>query len=326
MFGRLVDQYVWGEPSVDAAYVWGDTRRLLLEHDLRLINLECVVSTLCDESRRASKTFTFGARPRAMAALAAARVDFVSLANNHVLDYGPDALEEMLSLLDRDGIAWAGAGRDRREALRPAALSAGDAGIGSRLTVGVIGLTDNEPGWEAQVGRPGVTFVDYDERGLKEPYCRRVAESVEQTKQRVDLVVVSAHVGPNWGEPSRGMQALAHQLIDLGADLYWGHSNHATRGIEVYAGRPVLYSTGDFVDDYAVDPAERNDLSFLFGVVVQDKRIRRLVLYPVKIDHLQVNRAPADDAAWVNSWMRARCALFGTSLVESEGTLALDLA
>jgi poly-gamma-glutamate synthesis protein (capsule biosynthesis protein) len=88
----------------------------------------------------------------------------------------------------------------------------------------------------------------------------------------------------------------------------------------------VLYSTGDFVDDYAVDPAERNDLSFLFGVVVQDKRIRRLVLYPVKIDHLQVNRAPADDAAWVNSWMRARCALFGTSLVESEGTLALDLA
>jgi poly-gamma-glutamate synthesis protein (capsule biosynthesis protein) len=263
--------------------------------------------------------FTFGARPRALEALEAAQTDFVSLANNHVLDFGPAALLEMLALLDRHGIAWAGAGRTLEEAARPAVLAAGG------LTVGVLGLTDNEPAWEAGARTPGTNYVDYDVRGLKEPYLRRLREALAAARQRADLVIVSAHVGPNWGEPSAGMQALARQLIDLGADLYWGHSNHATRGIEVYQGRPILYSTGDFLDDYAVDPTERNDLSFLFRVVVEEKRIRRLALYAVKIGRLQVNRAPEADAAWVRAWMRARCARFGTALAERDGVLWLEL-
>jgi poly-gamma-glutamate synthesis protein (capsule biosynthesis protein) len=328
MLGRLVDRFVWSDPAVDPAYVWGDTRPLLLAHDLRLINLECVVAEGCDEARRAPKVFTFGARPRALEALTAARVDFVSLANNHVLDFGPEALLQLLELLDRHGIARAGAGRGLEEALRPALLWAGPAPPAGGLTVNVIGLTDNCPDWEAGAARPGTHFVDYDGRGLTEPYRRRLTGLLEAARRRADLVIVSAHVGPNWGEPSPGMQALAHQLIDLGADLYWGHSNHTTGGIELYGGRPILYSTGDFVDDYAVDPAARNDLSFLFGVEVADGRIRRLRLHPVKIDRLQVNLAPPADAAWLRSWMGARCARFGTTLTETggDGALTLDVA
>jgi poly-gamma-glutamate synthesis protein (capsule biosynthesis protein) len=149
--------------------------------------------------------------------------------------------------------------------------------------------------------------------------------ALEAAKARADLAIVSAHVGPNWGEPSAEMRALARQVIELGADLYWGHSNHATRGVEVYRGRPILYSTGDFLDDYAVAPAERNDLSFLFRIEVEAKRIRRLGLYPVKIGRLQVNRAPEADAAWVRAWMRARCARFGTPLAEREGALWVEV-
>jgi poly-gamma-glutamate synthesis protein (capsule biosynthesis protein) len=319
MLGRLVDRYVLSDPASDPAYVWGDTRTLWSEHDLRLMNLECVIASDCDARPPAPKTFTFGARPRAIEALCAVRADCVTLANNHVLDFGADALLEMLDLLDQHGIAWAGAGRHLEEALLPAVLTAGG------LTVGVVGITDNEPEWEAGPTRPGINFVDYDLAGLKGPYLGRLERALAQARRRADLVVVSAHVGPNWGEPSPQMLALARQVIDLGADLYWGHSNHTTRGVEVYQGKPILYSTGDFVDDYAVDPAERNDLSFLFRVEVEDKIIRRLVLHPVKIGHFQVNRAAGADAAWVIAWMQARCARFGTPLVEQDGVLRLEL-
>jgi len=76
------------------------------------------------------------------------------------------------------------------------------------------------------------------------------------------------------------MRALAYQIIDLGADLYWGHSNHTPQGIELYKGKAILYSTGDFIDDYAVDSAERNDLSFLMVLELDRNRIVRIVLHP----------------------------------------------
>jgi poly-gamma-glutamate capsule biosynthesis protein CapA/YwtB (metallophosphatase superfamily) len=319
MLGRLVDGRILADPTTDPAHVWGDTKPLLAQADLCLANLECVIATRCYEHTRAPKTFTFCARPRAIEALQAVPVDFVSLANNHVLDYGADALLEMLDRLEAHGIAWAGAGPTMAAALRPAIIPAGE------ITVGVLSLTDNEPGWEAGLARAGTNYVDYDDHGLREPYRRRIAQAMAETRQRADLIIVSAHVGPNWGPPSPAMQVLARQLIDFGADLYWGHSNHTVQGIELYRGRPILYSTGDFVDDYAVDPHERNDLSCIFQVMVEDKQIRRLRLHPVKIGYLQVNRATGEDAAWITLWLRARCTPFGTQLQTQNGELQVDL-
>src|SRR5439155_21178746 len=172
-------------------------------------------------------------------------------------DYGVEAFEECLALLDRAGIQRAGAGRNLGEALAPTALETADG------RVAVLSFTDNEPEWEAGHDRPGVNYVSYNARGLIEPYRSRIKGAIAEARSRAELVIVSAHVGPNWGKPSPAMQALAHELIDLGADLYWGHSNHTPQGIELYRGKPILYSTGDFVDDYAVNPTERNDLSFL---------------------------------------------------------------
>ena len=59
-------------------------------------------------------------------------------------------------------------------------------------------------------------------------------------------------------------------IICTGKDVYWGHSNHTPQGIELYKDKAILHSTGDFIDDYAVDPTERNDLSFLFQLDLQD--------------------------------------------------------
>ena len=137
---------------------------------------------------------------------------------------------------------------------------------------------------------------------------------VSVAKRRAELVIVSAHVGPNWGVPSREMQALAHDLIDMGVDLYWGHSNHTPQGVELYNGRAIVYSAGDFIDDYMVDEDERNDLSFLFLLEVEQGRIARLRLYPTRIENFGVRLANEREWQFLTRTMQAKCKAFGTMM------------
>jgi len=317
MLGRLVDRYVFGNPGMRRDYVWGDLIPVFHRMDLRLINLECVIASSGIPWAWTPKTFHFRARPRAMGALREARIDFAGLANNHILDFDVGALKECLNLLDGSAVKRAGAGMTLAEASSPAILSAG----GFRCAV--IAVTDNEPGWAAAHDRPGVNFIDFDENGLRQPYLRHVEETIAAARREAEFVVVSAHVGPNWGRPSPSARAVARQIIDLGADVYWGHSNHTTQGIELYRGRPILYSCGDFVNDYAVDPDERNDLSYFFEIRIVDAAVRELRLHPVRIDRFQVNRATGSDASWIRRWMEERCAAVGTHVEREDDVLRI---
>lgn len=308
MLGRLVDESVIRNCAVLPETLWSDVRPVLLEADLRLINLECIISDRGREWRPDSKAFHFRAHPRAIDVLRAAKIDGVTLANNHVLDYGLEALRDCLQRLDGAGIAHAGAGLTLPQALEPMYMTTA---LG---VVAVIGLTDNEPEWEAADRTPGVHFIRYGARGLIEPYRARVMRVIQSARRTAQFVIIGAHVGPNWGAPSRAMQALAHELIDLGADLYWGHSNHTPQGIELYRGRVIMYSTGDFVDDYAVDPDERNDLSFLFSVEVDHARVVQVRLVPVAIEAFRVRRAGEMERAFLEETMGRKCAAFGTSV------------
>jgi len=110
------------------------------------------------------------------------------------------------------------------------------------------------------------------------------------------------------------MRALAHHLLDLGANLYWGHSNHTPQGIELYQRKAILYSTGDFIDDYAMDLTERNDLSILFMLDGQDGHLERLHLHPTRIDNCRVEIARGHDAAHLERHMQAKCRAFGSAL------------
>ena len=308
MLGRLVDDTVIWNTLLPPATVWGDVLPLLLAADLRFVNLECVISQSGQKWQPDQKAFHFRASPRAIEVLQAARIDAVTLANNHILDYGPEALLECLTFLDRAGIPHTGAGRNLRDALAPLLVEF----VGNR--VAVVALTDNEPAWEAAEHQPGVNHVAYDRHGLLEPYRTRLAEVISLARRNARFVIISAHVGPNWGAPSSAMRALARHLLDLGADLYWGHSNHTPQGIELYQGKAILYSTGDFIDDYAVDPTERNDLSFLFLLDIQNGHLEHLHLHPVRIDNYRVGIAKGRDAAHLARHMQAKCRAFGSQL------------
>jgi poly-gamma-glutamate capsule biosynthesis protein CapA/YwtB (metallophosphatase superfamily) len=315
MLGRLVDQYVIQNRSVRPQALWGDVLPIMLAADCRLINLECVISSQGEEWHPTTKEFHFRARPRALEFLQAAKIDGVTLANNHILDFGIEALLDCLTLLDRTGIKRTGAGATLQEALIPAVLGL------PQGRVAVVALTDNEPEWEATGTKPGINYVVHNERGLMEPYRSRMAQVLSFAKRQAELVIISAHVGPNWGAPSRAIQALAHDLIDMGADLFWGHSNHTPQGIELYKNKTILYSAGDFVDDYMVDKDERNDLSFLFVLEGEKGRISRIRLYPVRIEDLGVRLADEKEWQFLKRTMRAKCKAFGT-MMDVEGQVA----
>jgi poly-gamma-glutamate synthesis protein (capsule biosynthesis protein) len=107
---------------------------------------------------------------------------------------------------------------------------------------------------------------------------------------------------------------MARQLVDMGVDIFWGHSNHTPQGLEIYKGKPILYSTGDFVDDYAVDPRERNDLSFLFLVETRYRKIVKVRLYSVAIENFRVRRARGSEISFLQKTMKENCAAFTTNI------------
>lgn len=319
MLGRMVDQFVIQNRSVRPEDLWSDVLPIMLAADCRLINLECVISSQGEAWHPETKAFHFRAHPRALDFLRAARIDGVTLANNHVLDFGTDALLDCLTLLDRTGIKRTGAGATLQDALNPVLFGL------PQGRIAVVALTDNEPDWEAAGTKPGVNYVAYHDRGLVEPYRSRMAKVLSSVRRQADLVIVSAHVGPNWGAPSRAIQALARDLLDMGADFYWGHSNHTPQGIECYKGKAILYSAGDFIDDYMVDKDERNDLSFLFMLEVEKNRIGRIRLYPVRIEDLAVRLANEQEWQFLTRTMQAKCKVFGTTMdiEEQSGTVSV---
>jgi poly-gamma-glutamate synthesis protein (capsule biosynthesis protein) len=138
MLGRLVSETLL---AYHTAYPWGDILPEMHQADLRLVNLECVISDRGKPWSRWEKAFHFRAHPRAIEALKLAQVNCVVIANNHVLDFEEEAFLQMLELLEAAGIPYVGAGRNLAEARRPVLLSAGD------LKIAVAAFTDNEPGW-----------------------------------------------------------------------------------------------------------------------------------------------------------------------------------
>lgn len=304
MLGRLVNEELKSRP---AEFPWGNTLPIFSEADCRVGNLECVISDRGTPWHPGEKEFHFRTDGKNIAALKAAGFDAVSIANNHSLDYGEEALLEMLQILDRAKIARAGAGRDSEEASHPAFFHIGG------VKIGMIAFTDNEPSWEAKPRHPGVFYVPVD---LHDHRAQKLFELIAAAKKKTDFLIVSAHWGPNWGyRPQPHHPPFAHRAIDAGADLFFGHSGHVFQGIEIHQGRPILYCAGDFVDDYAVDPLERNDRSFIYTMSMKDRSIQGLQLYPTVIRDFQAQLAQHEEAKAIAAKMRDLCGELKTASV-----------
>ncbi len=308
MLGRLVNERLRNNPP---EHPWGDTLPLFHGADWRACNLECVISDHGMPWARSPKAFHFQSDARHLGALTAAQMDVVSLANNHSLDFNHRGMVEMVKLLDAAGIQHSGVGLNRAEASRPAIS------VVQGVRVGFLAFTDNEPAWEADRDHPGIFFVPVETPDERTAW---LLDLVRLARAEVDLLVVSAHWGGNWDcHPPPSHIRLAHELIRAGADVIFGHSPHVCRGVEVFEGGVILYSTGDFVDDYAVDPLERNDRSWVFEVHVHNWQVSHLHLYPTVIHDCQARLAGPDVATGMIDAMQELCAQLGTITSECLG-------
>lgn len=307
MIGRLVDQSLDHHPP---SYVWGNLLPVLARMDLNIVNLE---TTLTTSRNIVPKVFNFRARPSRISVLTEGHIHAVNVANNHILDFSEEGLEETLHTLDRAKIQHVGAGCDLTKAKQPAILEK------KGIKIGLLGCSDNEPDWKAEENRPGIYYVRIGDMAALE-------ESIVTLRETVDLLILSIHWGPNMRRrPPSHFRTFAHDLIDLGVDILHGHSAHVFQGVEIYNQKLILYDTGDLVDDYAVDPVLRNDLSFWFAVRADTHRLLSLEMIPTVITNFQVNRCSGADGTESIETMKELCHELRTHPREEDGRLFLSL-
>lgn len=279
------------------------------EADLFLLNLECAISDRGERWPDPDKPFFFRGPPSAVAVLRRLGVGCVTLANNHALDYGADALTDTVRLLTDAGIACVGAGADASSARTPAVLER------QGLRIGIVAATDHPADYAAGPDRPGVAYADLAD-GVP-GWLRRAITSLD-----TDIVLVTPHWGPNMvPAPVPHVRRAAEAFRDLGATLVAGHSAHVFHGV---AGN-VLYDLGDFIDDYAVHPRLRNDLGLLFLVAFDGARPVRLEAVPLALEYCRTRPAAGAEHRWIAERFRAACAELGTEVHEEGGRLVAGL-
>jgi poly-gamma-glutamate capsule biosynthesis protein CapA/YwtB (metallophosphatase superfamily) len=276
--------------------------------DLCIVNLECCISVR--GAPAPGRVFHFRAPPAAAEALAHLGADCVTLANNHALDFGPEALLDTFEHLRGAGIGWVGAGVDERGARAPAVLELD----GERLRL--VAFSDHPAEYAAGTGRPGIAFADLS--GERPPDWLMA----ELTEDASEPVLVCAHWGPNMtAAPTPPVRRAAAALGRSGAALIAGHSAHVFHGV---AGR-VLFDLGDFIDDYRVDPLLRNDLGLLWLVELDRGEMVSLEALPLKLDYCHTRVADGDDAAWIARRFIDACYELGTRARAHGGRLLVDL-
>lgn len=303
MLGRRVNDQIG---SRHPAAFWGDVLPLLRSADAVIANLECPITNHTEEWRRTWKAFRFRADPSAVSVLKAANIRFVNLANNHILDFEARGLLDTLGHLDAAGIAHAGAGRCSEDALRPAILDV------AGLKLGFLALTDNMPEFAAGRDRPGTNFMRIRSDHATLSLIDLLVQDLRRSE--ADFVVMSAHWGPNlrpW--PPARFREFAHNVVELGVDLFHGHSAHLFQGMELHGNGLILYDTGDFLDDYWVFPFVRTDRSCVFLAELTEGRLRRVRVVPVSLEPTRVRLADPAEFEAIRRRMYRRCQPFNTA-------------
>jgi poly-gamma-glutamate synthesis protein (capsule biosynthesis protein) len=302
MLGRLVADAL-GRRGPQS--VWSpELRELASQLDLLVCNLECCVSSRgAPTTVIEGKPFFFRGPPAAaIDALNAINAAAVSLANNHALDFGPDALAETLELLAVADIAAAGAGLGPEAARRPAVVSAGG------LSVGLVAVTDHPVEYAARPGEFGVAYAALQEAAPGWPL-----DAIAAARRQCDLVIAFPHWGPNMTtRPSSHQQRAGALLLDAGADLVAGHSAHVFHGVG-WLDRPIIFDLGDALDDYRVDPELRNDLGLL-AIWRPDGGGPELELMGLALDFCHTRLADGEEAEWIADRLRHACGELGTSV------------
>lgn len=181
------------------------------------------------------KAYTFRAKPERITILEQLGVDVVTLANNHVYDYGRDALEDTFDTLATKEISYFGAGRNLSEAMAPVIVN-----VDGR-TVAFVGASRAEK-------RKMTPQATEDTPGILRCYDPELfLTAISQAKEQADFCIAVVHWGTEYSDRLEQVQTeTGRTYIDAGADAVIGAHSHCLQGMEIYQGKPIIYSLGNF--------------------------------------------------------------------------------
>jgi len=281
-------------------FLFEGAKEILKHSDLAFANLESPASYNGKPYPGKPPEVTFRAKPETLSGMAWAGFDIVSLANNHMYDYGPQALTDTLGYLDELGIARVGAGKNLEEARRPAVIKAN----GQSLAF----LAYAEPIWSARGAKvdpagntlskkealyhDGQLFKKLYEAASQDtlPYAgiahcklKDLHADIEFVKKKFnpDYIFVSVHWGEeHWNVPTKAQKLFGRAAIDAGANAVLGHHPHVLQGVEKYRDGLIIYSMGNFVFDMQ---AESTYQTAVFHLELSGGKIVGLKIEPVYI-------------------------------------------
>ncbi|MFA6354911.1 MAG: CapA family protein [Candidatus Paceibacterota bacterium] len=204
----------------------------LKDADILFANLEGPVS---DVGNNVGSIYSFHMDPNVLPVIKDAGFDIVSFANNHVGDWNTKAFNDTLARLDNIGILKIGAGINKIDASEPKIIEK------NGVKFGFIGFSDVGPAWmEAKDDTAGILLAS-------DPNLPQI---IQYAKAKVDVLIVSFHFGEEYKTIHNTRQEkLAKNAIDNGADLIIGHHPHVIEDVEIYNGKPIVYSLGNFIFD-----------------------------------------------------------------------------
>jgi poly-gamma-glutamate synthesis protein (capsule biosynthesis protein) len=254
-------------PSYDAAAIFGELLPLLAGADLRIANLEAVITTR--ESPSVAIGSQIRARPQALDVLTEAGLDVVSIANNHVLDFGAAALDESRSLLASRGIDACGVSAADGEAQLVVRTVGG-------LRLGFLAFCDDHAGVDADQGTRPCAFTP-----------ESALSAITSARRRVDLLVVQMHWGYEFTlHPLLRHRDAARHMIEAGAHAVLCHHAHVPQGVEVWKTGVIAYGLGNAImpsSTYLREGHEWTNRSFMLELGLHAGGVAYLRLHPFKL-------------------------------------------
>lgn len=258
------------------SYPFLKTRDYLQGGDIVFGNLETSITT----GTIPINTMNFRARPGIETELRNSNFTVLSLANNHVPNYGQQAVLDTLDYLNKANIKPVGAGANAIDAYFPIFIEK------NGITFAFFAYNDNDvipPNYEASANNAGTAFMDIE----------KMKQGVSIASKIADHVIVSMHSGDEYKEIANTRQReFAHTAIDAGADLVIGHHAHVVQQAELYKDKYIFYSLGNFIFDQEWSKDTKQGLMAKF--IFNKKDLKHIELKPIVIsDYCQPDFTPA---------------------------------
>lgn len=255
MLSRLIGDIM--ARNNDWRYPFLETADFLKSADITFGNLEGPISA---RGTKVGSIYSFRSDPRAIEGLLYAGFDVLSIANNHIWDYGADAVRDTLAVVKNAGIGIIGGGADYQGTHMPLIRDI----KGTR--VAFLGYTDLiSPSLGSKTSKPAIAYLDIDQ----------VIPDIKEARKEADLIVVSLHWGNEYETTHNlNQEKIAKALIDVGAQLIIGHHPHVVQPVEEYSGGYIAYSLGNFVFDQNFSPDTKTGL--VLKVILKNKRISQV--------------------------------------------------